>query len=83
MKSLLKYLFRYSYVLTPKATVCINQAGKNSNIITLVTIITMLLLLYCGILRILAYSEQFISAFSGTVKNIQQYSVMFTYIEEH
>ena len=41
-----------------------NRADKNSNIITLVK-------LYCGIMRTLAQSEQFIQAYSGTFSNIQ------------
>ena len=60
---------------------CINRAGKNSNTITLVTIIIMLPQLYRGILRTLVESEQFIQTFFGIFRDIQQHSAMFRHIE--
>ena len=71
-----------------------NRADENSNIITLVTIITMLLQLYLGIFRTLAHlmSEAYSKSFriskmmrhienSGIVKTV--YSNIFKHIQGH
>ena len=57
-------------------------AHENSNIITVVTK-KLLLLLYRGMLRTLAQSEQFMQAFSDMFKDIQYVSAMFWHIKGH